>query len=228
MELNKIYNMDCLEGLKLLEDSSIDCIITDPPYNINLKPQRKKTKSIDNDNFDKKDFEKILNGWFKEIDRVLKNDSFCIVFVGWFTIPSFRNVIDKYFILKSMPIWVKNNFGIGYYTRPQYEPMLLYLKGKPKPLNKPISDVMKFNRVLKPIHSCEKPLSLMRHLVKNFSKENDIILDCFAGSGSTLIASKELDRNFIGFEINNEYFEICNNKLKKYNNKSMKNYFTNK
>ncbi len=225
LELNKIYNMDCLEGLKLIPDNSVDCIITDPPYNINLQPQRKKTKSIDNDNLSEKEFEIILNKWFKEINRVLKDNSFLIIFVGWSTIPLFRSVLDKHFTLKSMPIWVKNNFGIGYYTRPQYEPMFLYLKGNPKPLKHPISDVMVYNRLLNPIHSCEKPLELMRHLVKNFSKENDIILDCFAGSGSTLIASKELDRNYIGFEINKEYYNLCLKKLNKYNNQSINKWF---
>jgi len=228
LELNKIYNMDCLEGLKQLEDNSIDCIITDPPYNINLNPPRKKTKSINNDNFSREDFIIQLDLWFKEMDRVLKNNSFLIVFVGWSSIPEFRVVLDKYFILKSMPIWIKNNFGIGYYTRPQYEPMFLYMKGKPNPLKKPISDVMRYNKIPNPVHSCEKPLPLMRYLVKNFSEDDDIILDCFAGSGSTLIASKELGRSFIGFEVNNEYYNICTEKLKKYNNKSMKNYFTNK
>jgi site-specific DNA-methyltransferase (adenine-specific) len=225
MEINKIYNMDCLEGLKQLQENSIDCLITDPPYNIDLKPQRKKTKSIDNDNLTEKEFKIMLNNCFKEVNRVLKDDSFLIIFTGWPTIPLFRGVLDKYFNLKSMPIWVKNNFGIGYYTRPQYEPMFLYFKGNPKPLKKPISDVMKFNKILNPIHSCEKPLPLMRHLVKSFTNENDIILDCFAGSGSTLIASKELNRQFVGFEINKEYYIMCKNKLKKYNNKNINQWF---
>jgi len=60
LELNKIYNMDCLEGLKQLEDNSVDCVITDPPYNIDLNPQRKLTKKIINDNFSSEDFKIIL------------------------------------------------------------------------------------------------------------------------------------------------------------------------
>ncbi|MFW6246662.1 MAG: DNA-methyltransferase [bacterium] len=222
IKLNNIYCMDCLEGMKNLEDNSVDCVITDPPYNINLKPQRRINKSIDNDNLSNKEFKTMLNGWFQQIDRVLKNDSFLIIFVGWSTIPDFREVLDKYFFLKSMPIWVKNNFGIGYYTRPQYEPLMLYLKGKPPVLKNPISDVMKFNKVLKPVHSCEKPVMLIKHLVNSFSKKNEIVLDPFMGSGTTAVAAKELGRNFIGFELDDEYCKIAEERIKKVvKNKSL-------
>jgi len=213
MELNKIYNLDCIEFLKSVSTKSVDIIITDPPYNINLKPQRKKTKSIENDNLPKKDFILFLNKVFKEIKRILKDNKFLFIFCGWSTIPEFREVLDKYFKLKSMPIWVKNNFGIGYYTRPQYEPCLFYFKGEPKPLKNPVSDVWKFNKVSKPIHSCEKPISLIKFIIKNFSNKNDIVLDPFMGSGSTAIAAHHLKRQYIGSEINTKYCEIINKRL---------------
>lgn len=203
-----IYNMDCLEGLKKLQSNSVDCIITDPPYNINLKPQRGLTDSIENDAFSK-DIEFIA--WFvpilKELNRVLKDDAFIIMFCGWSTIPLFRQMLDSYWNLKSMPIWVKNNIGIGYYTRPQYEPCLFYMKGNPEPLNKPVSDVWKFNKVLKPTHSCEKPLKLMYFIVKAFSKEEEVILDPFTGLGAVGVACKQLNRKFVGFELCKEYVE---------------------
>ena len=197
----------------MIPDNSVDLIVTDPPYGINLIPQRRITKSIKNDNMDNFSFEVFLNDIFYKINRILKNDSFLIVFIGWPTIPTFRKILDKYFILKSMPIWVKNNWGIGYYTRPQYEPCFLYFKGNPKPLNNPVSDVWKFNRVYKPIHSCEKPINLMKFIIKNFTIENNIILDPFMGSGTTAVACKQLDRDFIGFEISQEYVDIANKRL---------------
>ena len=213
LELNKIYCMDCLDGIKSLPDNSIDLVITDPPYNINLKPQRKKTKSIENDNMKDNDFGVFLNKIFLEINRVLKENSFLIIFTGWSTIPTFRKVLDNYFELKSMPIWVKNNFGIGYYTRPQYEPCFLYLKGKPQILDRPISDVWKFNKIQSPIHSCEKPIKLMRFILKSFGKQNQIVLDPFGGVGAVFKAAKELSMNFIGFEISEEYCKIANKRL---------------
>lgn len=213
IQINKIHCMDALDGLKQIPDESIDLIITDPPYNINLKPQRGKTKSILNDNLSEKDFSFFLNNIFIEIHRVLKKDAFVFVFVGWSTIPIFRNVLDNKFNLKSMPIWVKNNFGIGYYTRPQYEPILFYIKGKKKKLKKPVSDVFKFKKVHRPIHSCEKPVALIEHILKHFSENNDVVLDPFMGSGTTAVACKKNGRNYIGFELEQKYVDIANKRL---------------
>lgn len=213
LELNKIYNEDCLIGMKKIESGSIDLIVTDPPYNINLQPQRKKTKSIENDNMNKEDFINFIDSYFKECFRILKNDTFLITFLGWSTIPEFRVVCDKYFVLKSMPIWVKNNFGIGYYTRPQYEPMLLYLKGTPKPLENPISDIIKYNKIMIPVHSCEKPVGLLEILIRSFSKENDVIFDGFLGTSPIALASLKNNRKFIGFELDKEYYDISINRI---------------
>jgi len=58
----------------------------------------------------KEDFILFLDKYFSECKRILKDDTFLISFLGWSTIPEFRYVLDKYFELKSMPIWVKNNF----------------------------------------------------------------------------------------------------------------------
>ena len=202
-----------MELLKSLPSNSIDSIITDPPYNINLKPQRGLTDSIQNDNMTEEEFKSFLKNVFTEVDRVLKDDSFLIIFTGWSTIPLFRSVLDEFFTLKSMPIWVKNNFGIGYYTRPQYEPCFLYFKGTPKPLEKPVSDVWHFNRLLAPEHSCQKPVKMMRFIVKTFTKENDLVLDPFAGSGSTLIACKQANRRWLGAELEEKYITLINKQM---------------
>lgn len=213
MRTNYVYQGDCIELLKSLPSNSIDSVITDPPYNINLKPQRGLTDSIQNDDMSEEEFTSFLENVFTEINRVLKEDSFLIIFTGWSTIPLFRNVLDKLFTLKSMPIWVKNNFGIGYYTRPQYEPCFLYLKGSPKPLEKPVSDVWHFNRLLAPEHSCQKPVKMMRFIVKTFTKENDIVLDPFAGSGSTIVACKQTNRRWVGAELEGKYIGLINKQL---------------
>jgi site-specific DNA-methyltransferase (adenine-specific) len=96
--------------MKQIPDKSIDLVLTDPPYNINLKPQRQKTQAIENDNMTQEDFIEFIDNYFRECDRILKDDTFIITFLGRPTIPEFRSVCDKYFTLKSMPIWVKNNF----------------------------------------------------------------------------------------------------------------------
>lgn len=74
-------------------------------------------------------------------------------------------------------------------------------------MNKNIADKKKYN------HPTIKPLSIIRTLIKNSSNEGDIVLDCFSGSGTTCVASKELNRNFIGIEINKEYWQISQDRL---------------
>lgn len=91
------------------------------------------------------------------------------------------------FQIKSMPIWVKNNFGIGYYTRPQYEPMYLAIKGNPPPPDTAISDVLNYPRVVKQVHTCEKPIPLLQRLISTFSREGDVIFDGFAGGVQPLL-----------------------------------------
>lgn len=213
LELNKIHLGDCLELMKQIPDKSIDLVLTDPPYNINLKPQRGLTDAIENDNMSKDDFIIFLDRYFSECNRILKDDTFIISFLGRPTIPEFRSVCDKYFELKSMPIRVKNNFWIGYYTRPQYEPMLLYLKWKPPVLEKPISDVIKEDKIQSPVHSCEKPVNLYRYLLDNFSKKWDIVFEWFGWVCGLAQACKQLDRQYIICELEEKYVDIANKRL---------------
>lgn len=209
----EILHGDSLKLLKTVNDKTIDLIITDPPYNINLQPQRGKTEAIANDNMEKWEFLKFLDIYFKECKRVLKDDTFLFSFLWWPTIPEFREICDQYFTLKSMPIWVKNNFGIWYYTRPQYEPCLMYLNGKPPVLENPPSDVWEFARVQKPIHSCEKPVELYEFILARFSNKWDTILDWFAWVWGLWVACKRMWRNCILMEQEEKYCKIIQKRL---------------
>ena len=84
-----------------------------------------------------------------------------------------------------------------------------------KPIPSGDGDILRFSavKVDSRIHPAEKPLDLLKCLISKSTKEGDLILDCFAGSGSTLIACKELKRDFIGIELAKEYSEIANNRL---------------
>lgn len=132
---NGLYNADCITAMRTMPNECVDMVLTDPPYNINFVPQRTAERgAILNDNLSAADFEKLLGDYFAECYRLLKPDTFAISFMSWATIPAFEKAIRAAgFQIKSMPIWVKNNFGIGYYTRPQYEPMYLAIKGTPAP-----------------------------------------------------------------------------------------------
>ena len=182
---NGLYNADCITAMRTMPNECVDMVLTDPPYNINFVPQRTAERgAILNDNLSVADFDKLLGDYFTECYRLLKPDTFLVSFMSWATIPAFEKAIRAAgFQIKSMPIWVKNNFGIGYYTRPQYEPMYLAIKGNPAPPETAISDVLNYARVVKQVHTCEKPIPLLQRLITTFSHEGDVIFDGFAGGG---------------------------------------------
>jgi len=215
MELNTIYCQDCLEGLQKLKDKSIDCIIIDPPYNISYssnygtKEYKSKIQKTDWDkNFD-------FSLYFKELFRVLKNDSFMYVF-GRFE--NFETM--KKLGVKRILIWDKQDNGMGNLKDwgIGYEIIYLFKKGKPFIKGKRENGVIQCNKHSyweRIKHPTQKPLKLIKYIISKSSNRNDIILDCFIGSGTTAVACKELGRNFIGFEKEQEYVDIANTRLKK-------------
>jgi site-specific DNA-methyltransferase (adenine-specific) len=225
LELNRIYQRDCIEGMRMIPDNSIDLIVTDPPYNIGFKPQRKLKESgsyardgIANDKMPEEEFMEWLDIVCSELDRVLKDDSYVFMFSGWSTIYQFQPILMKYWQVKAIHIWRKNQFGIGYYSRPQYEPFFMCMKGKPPKPAKAPSDVWEYKKVYKSkanpfVHSCQKPTDLLEAIITTYSPQAGVILDPFMGSGSTAVAAQNLGINFTGFEMMPEYIEIANKRL---------------
>lgn len=214
LQVDRLLLGDCLELLKTIPTKSVDLVLTDPPYNINLVPQRGTTSAIEGDNMSGEDFTAFLTDVFRECFRVLKDDRSLISFMGWQTVSSFeRALLGAGYKIKSMPIWVKNNFGIGYYTRPQYEPMYLCFKGTPETPERPISDVLQYPKVNKQIHSCQKPVELLSKLISTFSKEGDVILDPFIGSGTTAVSAIKTGRHFVGMEIAPDCFQQASERV---------------
>src|SRR5699024_3916825 len=108
MELNKIYNEDCIEGMKNISDNRIDLIVTDPPYLVKYKTGRRKGKShkytneILND-----DNEHLLIDYIKEWHRIMNNDTAMYMFCSSKKVDFFKQELEEYFTIKSMIIWVK-------------------------------------------------------------------------------------------------------------------------
>ena len=217
MKLNENIELiqgDCLELMKNIEDESIDLVITDPPYGINLTPQRengkfKNTKVINDDNLN------WLSTLVDELYRVSKN-TVCI-FCGWQTIDKFKLAFEKKFIVKNILVWNKDWFGMGNNYRPNYELILLLCKTNVKTKSKNKSNILTYRRLSpqKMKHSCEKPIPLLEDLILELSDENNIILDCFMGSGSTGEACLCNNRKFIGVEIDEKYFNIAKDRIEK-------------
>jgi DNA modification methylase len=191
----------------LMNGKKADMVFTDPPYNINFKPPRGTHGAIENDNMSHDDFKSWLASVVLCLDNSTKDNSYVFVWSGWSTIDQFAPVLRERFTIQAMPVWVKNNFGIGYYSRPQYEPFFLCLKGKPeKPTTAP-SDVWEHAKVHKTIHSCEKPVELVSRIMGAYGKGGNV-LDLFLGSGSTLIACEKTGRKCYGMELSPQYVDV--------------------
>lgn len=235
LKLNYIYQMDCLEGMKLIPDNSIDLVIADPPYGIEYYSNwskddkyRNKVKSVNGIKNDDKDNTEFLSKVLFEIDRVLKPNSHIYWFTRWDRIALQQPLIERHFKLKNALVWMKNNWSMGDLTGAyagQYESILFAQKGR-RYLNevdgkRRHTDILQFDRVPpnKLRHSHEKPEALIEFLIRKSSDENDVILDPFCGSGTTAVAAINTNRNFIGFEIDEEYCQIAIDRISKVKRK---------
>ena len=212
----KLYEGDCLDVMRGMESESVDYVFTDPPYGISFKPQRHdRFEVIEGDCLGNEDLEEFLNQSFSEIKRLLKNNTALHVCSGWSNIDINLRTLKKYFMVKGLLVWKKNNFGIGYHLRPQHELILLAFKGEPRPPEKAPSDVWEFKKIQseKLLHSCQKPNSLVEKALLLYTKPSDLVLDPFAGSGTTLEVAEQLNRNSVGIEIDPKYCEIIRKRM---------------
>jgi len=158
-----------------------------------------------------------LDDWLKEIKRVMKEDAHLYIFTSWHNIDIFKQKVEKYFHLKNILIWEKNNASMGDLYgdyAPKYEMILFISNGNKKLNGKRDPNIIKARRTSNNNHPTEKPVNLLAYLIEKSSKENDIVLDTFAGSFSTARAAKLTKRNFIACEIEEHYCKIGEKLLK--------------
>lgn len=205
---------DCLELMKEIPRGGVDLVITDPPYGISLTPQRKggkfkDAKILNDDNLD------WIDDWVNEIYGVAKN--VVCVFCGWQKIDIFKIALEKKFTIKNILVWDKDWFGMGNNYRPNYELCILCCKTNFTTKSNNKSNILKYRRLSpnKMKHSCEKPVALIEDLIVELCNEGDTILDCFMGSGSTGVACINTNRKFIGYELDEKYFNIAKERLEK-------------
>lgn len=220
LENNKIYNMDCMEGIKLLADNSIDLVIIDPPYKLNIT----KVKNTTTFNKYANELLELKDGFDLQIlDLLIQKMKKINIYIYC----SKRQVKEllAYFMSKNcnyeLLTWHKmnpspltnNNYlpdteyivfarerGVklygNYHTKRKY-----YISGTNQ------ADKKKYK------HPTIKPLPLIENHIENSSRRGDVILDCFAGSGTTLVGAINKGRKFIGFEINKDYYEIAKKRI---------------
>lgn len=212
-------SIDAVE--QLMDGGKADVLFTDPPYGINFKPQRGTHDIILNDNLDGAEFDDFLDGVFGVALAAMKPDTYAFVWTGWPKIGAFERSLQKFFKIQAMHIWVKNNFGIGYYSRPKHEPFYLCLNGKPVYPSTAPADVWDHARVHKTIHSCEKPVGLIQNILDTYHK-NSVVLDLFGGSGSTLVACEKTNRHARLMELDPKYCDVIIKRWQDFTGKQAK------
>jgi len=228
IELDRIYNMDCLEGMKAIPDGTIDAVICDLPYGTTAC----KWDSVI-------PFDKL----WEQYRRIIKEDGAICLFSqqpftsalvmsnpDWFRYEWIweKNRTTGFLNAANAPMKAHENVCIFYKKQPTYNPQ--FLQGDPYKVRRgPIKshnyevdqkctetindgkrypiDIIQFNSEMDGFHPTQKPVDLLRYLVLTYTNEGDTVLDNCMGSGTTAIACIKERRHFIGFELNKEYFD---------------------
>lgn len=234
IELNKIYNEDCLEGMKRIPDGSVDMILCDLPYGTT----RNKWDSV-------LPFDKL----WEQYERVIKDNGAIVLTASQ---PFTTEVITSnkklfryewiwqkdnatgFLTAKIMPMKIHENIIVFYKNTPDYHPQMRYGFEPYKNFHGSASDnwnvhkkvqsvsdgerypisVVKFKRDKDKTHPTQKPVSLFEYLIKTYTNKGDTVLDNCMGSGTTAIACINTERNFIGFETNEEYYNKSLDRIK--------------
>ena len=242
---SELHNKDCFEVLPTLESNSIDCIITDPPYflsNDGITCKSGKMVSVNKGNWDKSEgFDEIYSfnlNWIEESYRLLKDGGTLWVsgtYHNIFIIGSIINSIKDFRILNNIT-WVKTapppNLSCRFFTH-STETILWVRKGEKskhffdyglmKETNdgKQMKDVWTIGRPKKiekefGKHPTQKPEELIERMVLSSTKENDVILDMFNGSGTTGVVALRNNRKYIGIELEKKYFNMTKKRIRKW------------
>lgn len=223
MEINKIINTDAIEAMRNMDSECVDLLVTDPPY-----------KTITGGDSNGKNSERpkgMLSGnrklfahqnikigdWMPDVYRVLKEGSHAYIFTNVLNLKEMLDESQKAgFKLHNLLCWEKNNCTPSQYYMKNCEYVLFLRKGKAKWINDigGSKTVHQFDNIIgNKTHPCEKPIDLLKFYIANSSEEGHLVFDPFSGTGSTLVASKELGRNYLGYEIDEEYYSIAKKRL---------------
>ncbi|WP_299831565.1 site-specific DNA-methyltransferase [uncultured Metabacillus sp.] len=235
IELNKIHKEDCLEGMKKIEDNSINLVITDPPFKIVQGGAKTKGKNAMGGTlaqgksevssgtlFKHNDIK--LSDWIPEVYRVLEDGGFFYCFINSLNLNELLTVAKQSkFKLNNVLVMIKDNCVVNQWYMKNVEYVAFFRKGKAKPLNnrgiKTATNATMPSKSEK-IHPTQKPLDYVQMLIENSSQENEIVFDPFMGSATTAIAAINANRQYLGFELDDEYYILGNERINNtYKNK---------
>jgi adenine-specific DNA-methyltransferase len=212
---NIIVNADCTQFLPTLPGNCVDFILTDPPYGVSYQSRDGRTVPND-DNF------QWLQPASREMFRVLRPDSFCVSFYGFNATGRFQQAFRTAgFKIVGNLVFAKRYRSSARYVQRQHECAFLLAKGNPPLPAQPIPDVLYMNYSGNKLHPTQKPVSPLMMLVNAFCPEGGLVLDPFAGSGSSLLAAHVAGRGYIGVELDANYHAIASRRLQHHAGKRL-------
>ena len=231
-----LYNQDCIEAMSKLKAESIDLVITDPPYNLGNFMKKRDTnlkKMRDNffgsagwDDMEFNEWTESMDAFFKSISRVMKKGGTMIMFMAIIKVETIIELAEKHgFYYKTTGIWHKTNpmprnMNLHFVNSTEAWVYFVYKRrtGTFNNNGELLHDFIETS--VTPIrerkhgkHPTQKPECLIQHFVEILSNSGDTVFDPFMGSGTTGVVSKRCERNFIGIELDNTYFDMAQKRI---------------
>ena len=197
--INSILQGDCIEVMRRMPKNSVDFILTDPPYLVNYRDRS--GRSIQND---------VNADWLKpamrEAYRVLKMDRVAVMFYGWTKVDTFFAAWKEAgFQPVGHIVFRKTYSSRSRFLSYQHEQAFLLAKGRPPLPKQPLADVVDMPYSGNKLHPTQKPVEALAPLVRCFTLQGELVLDPFAGSGSSCAAAILAGRKCIGIELDAQY-----------------------
>jgi adenine-specific DNA-methyltransferase len=204
---NAVLHGDCIKVLATLPAACVDFVLTDPPYLVNYRDRKGRTVANDND-----------PAWlvpaFREVFRVLRDDSLCVSFYGWQAIGQFDAAWrEAGFRPVGHLVFAKDYASSARFTSMRHESAYVLAKGRPALPHTALPDVLPFPYTGNRLHPTQKPVAPLRTVIEAFTTPGQLVLDPFAGSGSTLMAAQACDRNWLGIELDAQHMATARGRL---------------
>lgn len=212
----QLIHGDCFLKIKSIPDGTVDLIITDPPYGINItKGYKTGSKELvhGDDGFSVMVF---VDDLMRELDRVLKPCGAIYIFTRFDVMPYWWLKIKNHFDAKNQIIWFKGGGGMGDLKGNyafNYESIMYATKGKHEIRGKREGSVWQIKKCRQEFHETQKPTELIENIILHSSDEGSTVFDPFMGSGTTGIACINTKRNFIGIEMMPSAFDIAKKRI---------------